>query len=288
MPELAEVRLTADYVNQTSKGKVFTQVDKNPTHKGDEVQLPFQQFQLYAESRGKELVLYVLEEGGIDSIPIRMTMGMSGHFQMTPTGQEVKHSHLMFRATDGLTLSFVDMRRFGKWKLGQEWSSNRGPDPVRETDAFMANVMENLDKRAFDKPIHEMLMNQQYFNGIGNYLRAEILYRLPHVNPFMPARDAIQLEPKIFHLCKAIPELAYILGGGKLKSWENPLGEEAATPQTRRDLFQCYNQPGMSKVKDKNGRMFWYDPKWDGLDPNTEWDHYSGLPNPKAYERLNQ
>lgn len=286
MPELAEVRLTTDYVNQTSKGKVFTRVDKNPQHKGDEITLPFHRFKIYSESRGKEMVLYILEEGGIDHIPIRMTMGMSGHFAMTPTGEEHKHSHLMFRAEDGTTLSFVDMRRFGKWKVGVEWSDNRGPDPVKQTDEFMANVMENLDKKAFDKPIHEVLMNQQYFNGIGNYLRAEILYRVPHVNPFISARDAIQLEPKIFELCKAIPELAYILGGGRLKSWENPLGDEAATPKTRRDLFQCYNQPGMSTIKDKSGRTFWYDPKWDVLDVETEWDYYSGLPNPKAYEGL--
>lgn len=39
------------------------------------------------------------------------------------------------------------------------------------------NVLKNLDDKAFDKPICEALLNQKYFNGIGNYLRAEILYR---------------------------------------------------------------------------------------------------------------
>lgn len=39
------------------------------------------------------------------------------------------------------------------------------------------NVMKNLDDKAFDKPICEALLNQKFFNGIGNYLRAEILYR---------------------------------------------------------------------------------------------------------------
>ena len=37
--------------------------------------------------------------------------------------------------------------------------------------------MENLDASAFNKPICEALLNQKYFNGIGNYLRAEVLYR---------------------------------------------------------------------------------------------------------------
>lgn len=260
MPELAELKLTADYINKTTRGQTFQHIEKNTVHKGDDIKAPFP-FKLWAQSRGKELVLYLLEAGGVSHIPIRMTMGMSGHFKFTKSGGEVKHSHLMFK-NDQYTLSFVDVRRFGKWKYNHEWSKNRGPDPVLEHDGFMANIIENLDKKAFDKPIHEVLMNQQYFNGIGNYLRSEILYRLPHINPFKPARDVLQQEPQIFMLCIYIPELAYILGGGKLKSWENPLGGSVAQPGKSK-LFKCYNQPGMSKVKDRSGRTFWYDPKWD-------------------------
>lgn len=43
--------------------------------------------------------------------------------------------------------------------------------PVRE------NVLSHLADHAFDRPICEALLNQKYFNGIGNYLRAEILFR---------------------------------------------------------------------------------------------------------------
>lgn len=43
---------------------------------------------------------------------------------------------------------------------------------------FRENVLSNLSDKAFDRPICEALLNQKYFNGIGNYLRAEILYRL--------------------------------------------------------------------------------------------------------------
>lgn len=43
---------------------------------------------------------------------------------------------------------------------------------------FRENVLFNLSDKAFDRPICEALLNQKYFNGIGNYLRAEILYRL--------------------------------------------------------------------------------------------------------------
>ncbi len=263
MPELAELKLTAQFINENAGNLKFTNIEKNPVHKGAEVISPFKKFKITSKSRGKELVLYLHDAESSDVLPIRMTMGMSGHFRMTNTGGEDKHAHLKFYNTDGTVLSFVDVRRFGKWKQGFEWSDNRGPDPTVEYDEFVENIKSNLHKIAFDKPIMEALMNQQYFNGIGNYLRAEILYRLPHVNPFISARDAIQQEPKILELCKAIPDLAFMLGGGRIKSWENPLGEMAATPETRRDLFQCYNRKGMSTIKDRNGRRFWFDPKWN-------------------------
>ena len=41
MPELAELKLTADYVNQASSGIVYTNVKKNPQHKGTELDIPF-------------------------------------------------------------------------------------------------------------------------------------------------------------------------------------------------------------------------------------------------------
>lgn len=39
------------------------------------------------------------------------------------------------------------------------------------------NVLRNLADKAFDRPICEALLDQRFFNGIGNYLRAEILFR---------------------------------------------------------------------------------------------------------------
>ncbi len=183
----------------------------------------------------------------------------------------------MFIEKDGTSLSFVDVRRFGKWKWVDDWSPNRGPDPTTEYDAFTDNIIHNLDKAAFNHPIHTVLMNQSYFNGIGNYLRAEILYRLPWINPFKPAREILKREPDLFVLCRDIPLQAYELGGGQLKDWESPFSTD---PEPLRQFMRCYGNPQMAKRKDKNGRMFWYDSKWND---DALWDHYSGLPNPSAY-----
>lgn len=262
MPELAELRLTSEYINTSSQGREFYQIEKGKLHKGLEIRRPYQKFKIKAQSRGKELILYLCEsESDLVYTPIRMTMGMSGHFQLSTTGEEHKHAHLKFYTLDGLTLSFVDVRRFGRWKEGEEWSSNRGPDPTLEFQNFTRNIKSNLEKRDFDKPICEVLMNQKYFNGIGNYLRAEILYRV-NVDPFISAREALVSHPEIYRLCKWAPLQAYKLGGGQLKDWENPFGEETLIREWS-EFMLCYGNPQMKKILDSNGRTFWYNPKWN-------------------------
>ena len=47
-----------------------------------------------------------------------------------------------------------------------------------EHEEFRANILGNLEDKIFDKPLCEVMHNQKYFNGIGNYLRAEIIFRL--------------------------------------------------------------------------------------------------------------
>ena len=264
MPELAELKLTAEYVNSASKREKFVTVKKSKVHKGVDVDLPnWRKFTISAESRGKELLLTLKDADSKETETILMTMGMSGYFEVTNTGKENKHAHLIFYTDDGVSLSFVDVRRFGKWKVGATWSDNRGPDPTTQYEEFVQHVNDNLDKKAFSKPIYETLMDQKYFNGIGNYLRAEIIYRLETLNPQLSARDAIKVYPAILELCRDIPMLAYQSNGGSIKDWKNPFGEE--------DTFKmmCYgNKALMTNKIDSNGRRFWYDPEWDEINNN--------------------
>ena len=56
----------------------------------------------------------------------------------------------------------------------KQTTTDRGPDTVVEYKEFRQNVLDNLEDAAFNKAICETLLNQKYFNGIGNYLRAEV------------------------------------------------------------------------------------------------------------------
>jgi len=61
MPELAELKLTADYVNLNSKGITYVNVEKNPEHKGENLEIPFKYFNILVESQGKEIVMTIKE-----------------------------------------------------------------------------------------------------------------------------------------------------------------------------------------------------------------------------------
>ncbi|XP_058283727.1 endonuclease 8-like 1 isoform X7 [Hylobates moloch] len=101
------------------------------------------------------------------------------------------------------------------------------PPPPRE------NVLRNLADKAFDRPICEALLDQRFFNGIGNYLRAEILYRLK-IPPFEKARSVLEAlqqrrpspeltlsqkirtklqNPDLLELCHSVPKEVVQLGG---------------------------------------------------------------------------
>ena len=50
MPEIAEVRITSDYINQLAKGKTFYTARKNPVHKGLELELYDTPFKISSNS----------------------------------------------------------------------------------------------------------------------------------------------------------------------------------------------------------------------------------------------
>jgi endonuclease VIII-like 1 len=254
MPELAEIKIMSEYINNVCLGEDFTSISVS-----SEVErrlaliqpTDLQIFDISAESRGKELLLTLTS--GIDKYQLSVSMGMSGHWVLCKGWAAPKHTHLKFRTVSGNSLCLVDARRFAKWKWSTGWSPNRGPCPVTQFDQFKENICQSFDKKAFAKPVHLVLMDQRYFNGIGNYLRAEILYRA-NQDPFEEARTAIVNNPAILELCKTIPFEAYLIGGGQLKDWSNPFN---VPPDGFDNWIKCYGRSDRS-ILDKNGRTFWY------------------------------
>lgn len=183
MPELPELHLSSSFVNAVGSQHVFSgKVFKSPVHKSADVSFSSTRYTITSHVRGKEMSLTLTPQDSAKSQSMRLLfhMGMSGQFHFTKRNDLHKHAHLSFFTADKpiMALSFVDVRRFGGWQVKQEgWGHDRGPDPIDEHEEFRKRIEESLGKPLFAKPICEVIMDQRYFNGIGNYLRAEILFR---------------------------------------------------------------------------------------------------------------
>jgi endonuclease VIII-like 1 len=260
MPEGPEYRIMSDFINQNSKDKQFKEA--HHISKGNTPELYIQsKFTLSSISNGKDLILHLKTPQ--ETIPIHVFMGMSGNWKYVPTDMWNETKFIRFRMDDesGNSLILHGGYMGPKYSIGKPFSgTKRGPDPTKEYNKFKDNILTNLEKKSFDKPICEVLLNQEYFNGIGNYIRSTILY-YADVNPFESGRTSIQNNPQILELCKEVPLKSYQFNGGQLKDWKNPNDVDS-------NDFQewVYYQKGHS-CRDKLNRTFWFNPKWDEYCP---------------------
>ncbi|XP_061577783.1 endonuclease 8-like 1 isoform X2 [Cololabis saira] len=316
MPEGPELHLASLFVNKVSDGVVFSgPVRKSEVSKSPDVPFTCEAYRITATSRGKEVKLTLTpiksdepekrtKSGQAEQpMDIVFRFGMSGFFRFTGEDDLPKHAHLRFytKETPCRVLSFVDARRFGGWQPDGTWQPDRGPCIMFEYKSFRDNILSHISDRAFDRPICEVLLNQKYFNGIGNYLRAEILYRL-NIPPFVSAREVLeglesddllenekplkneiadaktsekvqkkmkQEEGDLIRLCHTVPLEVIGLGG---KGYD----PEKADYSAFKAWLRCYYVDGMKSIRDHNGRTMWFTG-----DPGSMAPKNSKSPKPK-------
>ena len=253
MPEISEVKLTSEFITNANKKRYITDVTYLKTNKLKLIEdIDVIGKKMSAKSRGKELKLF------FDKQPVVISLGMTGCFKNFEKrgykNKHWKHGHIRFRMSDNTWFCWSDVRRFGK-SISSEWNPNRGPDIFDDQENFRKNILDNINHRDFSKPAHTAIMSQRWFNGMGNYLRAEILGKW-NKNPFQPLKNIIS-DKFLDHLISQIHD-TYRLGGGQLYSWKN---ENKTHKDEQFDQWmQFYGKT--SKTKDANGRTFWYAKKW--------------------------
>lgn len=166
------------------------------------------------ERRGKFLLLW-LESGGHVVLHLRMT----GCLLITPADMlEEKHTHLVFRLSNGKELRYSDTRRFGRFWLISDGETDTysgveklGVEPLA-SECSAEYLRERLGKRK--KAIKECLLDQSIVAGIGNIYSDEILFEAR----LHPARPASSLTEKEWErLAAVIPrQLAYFIEKNKM------------------------------------------------------------------------
>jgi len=104
----------------------------------------------------------------------------------------LNHLNVEFKTATG-SLFYYDTLSFGTLKVVttatevEKKLKALGPD-ISKITTTLALFKSQLEKAPADKPIGIVLMNQHYISGIGNYLRADVLW-LSKISPFTKMVD---------------------------------------------------------------------------------------------------
>lgn len=103
------------------------------------------------------------------------TLGMSGGWRTSP----LKHSHIEFR-TKHKSVFFTDVRNFGTLKFTDDLKETNKKKSTIGPNHLSDEISDSLFKERLmkypNRTLPEVLMNQSLIGGIGNYIKAEVLY----------------------------------------------------------------------------------------------------------------
>jgi formamidopyrimidine-DNA glycosylase len=137
-----------------------------------------------SETHGKQMLF----QFGRDAW-LAIHLGMTGRLSLEAANYQLqKHDQLALRQAKQ-SLVFSDQRRFGRLRLAQGtdrpgwWT--RLPPPILST-GFTKRLVANFCARRKRTPLKSLLLMQERFPGIGNWMADEILWRA-RLNPKIPA-----------------------------------------------------------------------------------------------------
>ena len=146
-------------------------------------------------------------------------LGMSGELRVEPAGYPIaKHDHLALR-TRRHTLVFSDPRMFGRIQFHQGktapvWWTKIAPAIL--SPAFTIDAVAAFLRRRARAPIKAVLLMQERFPGIGNWMADEVLWR-GGIHPGRPAGSLTAAEVRtLWRECRQVCRLALrtIAGAG--------------------------------------------------------------------------
>lgn len=223
MPEGPEVRTTVDQLEQSLVGQTLVAIKPSQDAKYQAIvdKMPFGLPQKIKsiQCSGKRIYFRIGD------------YYMYCHLLMTGRwGHDSDGHRLALQFNNRRSIYFHDRRKFGiiKWFNWQQYQANRkevGLDllsgPINYYD-FRAAITNPRIKK---KPVHEFLTDQKRVAGIGNYLKAEILYRAR----IHPLAELGQLNAfhrnKLYFTARRVMMESYQAKGLTISDYQAPNGQ---------------------------------------------------------------
>ncbi len=256
MPESPELAVSRDRLRQILTGRNILSLHPGPG--GRYVKAPPDGYSLLLRKLGEEPAR--IEEihtkgkfmwwslsfpGDKDLWYMFCTYGMSGGWEMNRS----KHTGFSVCATDHINLFFNDPRHFGtiKFVRGRALLDKKLKTlgPCILNDDVSTETFKSAQMKKPSLPIGEALMNQAAISGIGNYLRAEILYQ-SKISPHRLVSQITDPEWEVLtRWSRDISALSYRSQGATLHTYKTLDGDTGSA----QFMFQVYG-----KEADPSGR----------------------------------
>ena len=212
MPEGVEVYVVAEKAHALLAGAKIRSIEVLMPKKCPGLQELEAELQ-HSQSEGNDLVIEACHSRGkkvlfnlSDKTWLAFAFLMTGRLAWQPEGEELAESDLKhikltmeLELEDGSSgwLHYCDPRGLGNATWIQDVASFEdyfkkvGPDLMRDSISLEQYKKVIQGKRIANKQVADFLMSQQYFAGVGNYLKAEILFtcRLHPASPLKLLTD---------------------------------------------------------------------------------------------------
>lgn len=271
MPEGPEVRRITDRLSADITGRILTNIRLlNPSYGTKQVRGPAvsdlmetltQQGLEVNEINCKGKFIY----WRVGEFEIWNTLGMSGTWRnYVPKN----HAMVAFEFSDGSCWYYRDSRRFGTFRIFrasdgelQRKLDSLGPDML--SDPPTASQFIDRLRRKSHWNITKALMDQSVVSGIGNYIKAEVLYRA-RISPWVSVSDLSDAQlTEIYEATCWVIKASYESRGVTLRDYVMPDGSTG----DYQFQFLCYSQPTdplgnpIKKETTPDGRTTWWCPE---------------------------
>jgi DNA-formamidopyrimidine glycosylase len=194
------------------------------------------------------------------------TYGMSGQWTTTPPDRNT--AVILSYDEDPKNIGFHDTRRFGTLKFVKDERTHKkkleslGPDVISD-DTLTPEIFAKRMLNKANRTICEALMDQSVVAGIGNYLRAEILFSCG-IDPWRNVTDISSQE--YVGLCeesKRISHQSYTSQGASIKSYRNVNGSTGASQFSFKVYARtrCPKDHEIRRERDEGDRMVHWCPQ---------------------------
>lgn len=234
MPELPEVETIRAQLAERITGRTIKRIEvvdpkfAEPATP-DELIAAVRGRQIEAVTRRGKYLMWEFPGGDALAIHLRMTGRL--HWRAGPPDEPPRFLRAMFALDDGATMTFSDMRRFGRaWMLPADpgerqdyWRGRVGPEPLAESYTGR-DFAEAIGGRS--GPIKGVILNQAVVAGVGNMYADEALFQA-RIHPERPAASLDDDEARLLH--EAIRDrlrVAIAHGGASIDDYRDGLGDK--------------------------------------------------------------